>query len=181
MLKFLTRCSTCVWIAHRLSRTCCKRRHYQLFSPPRSCPFFRLRLVPCSFCREGRTEMELTTLSHNLCIMIDAMCPLGSPYRLFWTTEDTSRATMPTHTAPMTTPKTMSHGGVSGLTGAARVGMMSMKSRVWSVSWKAPLMRPLDFLMENVDGQILLHALMPAWIHNNQQNASLLSSIWLGH
>lgn len=55
---------------------------------------------------------------------------------------------IPTPVRPMTTPKTMSHGGVSYVTGPARVGRMSMNSRVESLSRKALLMRFLDFLYQ---------------------------------
>lgn len=46
----------------------------------------------------------------------------GSTHRLLWTIDEASRAMMPMNTAPMTTPNTMSQGGVSGFTGAASVG-----------------------------------------------------------
>lgn len=72
-------------------------------------------------------------------------------YRFFWTTVDTSRKMIPTPVAPMTTPNTMSHGGVSYVTGAARVGRMSMNSRVESDNRKALLMRFLDFLWEELE------------------------------
>lgn len=72
-------------------------------------------------------------------------------YRFFWSTVDTSRKMIPAPVAPMTTPNTMSHGGVSYETGAARVGTMSMNSRVESVSRKALLMRFLDFLLEELE------------------------------
>lgn len=54
---------------------------------------------------------------------------------------------IPAHTAPMTTPNTMSQGGVSGLTGAASVGWMPRNSRVLSDRRKALLMRCLDILL----------------------------------
>lgn len=72
-------------------------------------------------------------------------------YRFFWTTVDTSRKMIPAPVMPMTTPNTMSHGGVSYETAAARVGTMSMNSRVESVSRKALLMRFLDFLLEELE------------------------------
>lgn len=55
---------------------------------------------------------------------------------------------IPAHTAPMTTPNTMSQGGVSGLTGPASVGGMPRNSRVLSVRRKALLMRCLDMLLD---------------------------------
>lgn len=48
---------------------------------------------------------------------------------------------------PMTTPNTMSQGGVAKSTGAARVGGMPINSRVSSVRRKALLMRFLEFLL----------------------------------
>lgn len=71
----------------------------------------------------------------------------GWTHRLFWSREDTSRVMIPAHTAPMTTPNTMSQGGVSELTGAASVGWMPRNSRVLSDRRKALLIRCLDILL----------------------------------
>lgn len=75
------------------------------------------------------------------------MHPKSSVYRLLSSTEDPSRRIKPMPTIPMTTPKTMSHVGVAGSTGEAKVGTMPRNSRVLSLSRKALLMRFLDFLM----------------------------------
>lgn len=72
----------------------------------------------------------------------------SSAHRFLWIPEDTSSTTVPAPSAPMTTPNTMSHCGVSWLTGAAKVGGIPMNSRVLSVSRKALLMRFLDFLLD---------------------------------
>lgn len=121
-----------------------------IFRPFHLRPFVLVICFLVLFARKRRQETRLTKLSHTIYKMINVVRLQWSAYRFFWTTEDASRTMMPANTAPMTTPNTMSHGGVSGLTGAARVGMMSMNSRVLSVSRKALLIRLLDFLLGKI-------------------------------
>lgn len=75
-------------------------------------------------------------------------------HRFFWSTVETSRNTMPALTRPITTPNTMSHGGVAGLTGDVRVGRMPINSRVSSLSSRMLLMRFLDPLLDKEEQKL---------------------------
>lgn len=174
---------TSVWIVRHLRTTCCKHPRSQRHFPPFSlvCRLLRHphRHFSCSSCWRKKPETSLTELCDHINTVRKENHLQSSAYRFFWTRDDTSRTTIPAPTAPMTTPNTMSHGGVSGLTGAASVGGMSMNSRVLSVRRNALLMRFLDFLFlkkKSLDlkyeywlfsawhvsdtSQILLHVLM---------------------
>lgn len=148
MGEFLSKRSTSVWIVHHLRMTCCELPHLRCHFPPFSPASLHRPHHPFSRSSCCSKKPETRLISVITCYKLrNVKHLLSSAYRLFWTTEDTSRATMPAPTAPMTTPNTMSHGGVAGWNGAARVGTMPMNSRVLSVSRKALLMRFLDFLM----------------------------------
>lgn len=73
----------------------------------------------------------------------EMVCQKNITDRLLLLTVDISKAMIPTATAPMTTPNTMSHGGVSYTIGVASVGGIPTNSRVMSDNRNALFMRCL--------------------------------------